>query len=168
MKKDIIIAGVGGQGILSIAAIIGLSAVNSDLFLKQAEVHGMAQRGGSVNSHVRWGERVRSPVIGRSEADVMIALEKLEALRYISMLRPGGTVLVRVGMGTELLDEFRANEKRHAIVSLGVVAASLVLGSEVTVEGVGLNATRTGLLDVLAAMGADVTLRVELLPASSS
>ena len=94
MKYDIILSGVGGQGVLSVGAIIALGAMKAGYFVKQSEVHGMSQRGGSVNSHVRWGATVRSPVIGRGEVDVLVALEKLEALRYITMLRPGGTVLV--------------------------------------------------------------------------
>jgi indolepyruvate ferredoxin oxidoreductase beta subunit len=91
---DFLVAGVGGQGALLASDVVAEVGVRAGYDVKKAEVHGMSQRGGSVNSHVRWGERVRSPVIGRGEADVMIALEKLEALRYISMLRPGGTVLV--------------------------------------------------------------------------
>jgi indolepyruvate ferredoxin oxidoreductase beta subunit len=68
--------------------------VEAGFDVKKAEVHGMAQRGGSVNSHVRWGERVYSPLIGRGEADYLLAFEKLEALRYVGMLRSGGTALV--------------------------------------------------------------------------
>lgn len=94
MKKDIILAGVGGQGILTIAATIGTAAVNSDLFLKQAEVHGMSQRGGDVQSHLRLSsKKIYSDLIPKSKADLIISVEPMEALRYIPMLSPGGWVI---------------------------------------------------------------------------
>ena len=79
MKRDIILAGVGGQGILSIATVIGDAALNEGLYLKQAEVHGMSQRGGSVVTYVKYGEKVFSPIIDEGEADVILAFELLEA-----------------------------------------------------------------------------------------
>lgn len=91
---NFLVVGVGGQGALLASNVLADVGVQAGYDVKKAEVHGMSQRGGSVNSHVRWGARVRSPVIGRGEVDVLVALEKLEALRYITMLRPGGTVLV--------------------------------------------------------------------------
>ena len=91
MKKDIILAGVGGQGILSIAAIIGYAAVESNLFLKQAEVHGMSQRGGDVQSHLRLSsEPVASDLIPQGKADMIISVEPMEALRYLPYLAPEG------------------------------------------------------------------------------
>ncbi|MBN3036720.1 MAG: indolepyruvate oxidoreductase subunit beta [Bacteroidales bacterium] len=91
MKKDIILAGVGGQGILSIAAIIGLVAVDSGLFLKQAEVHGMSQRGGDVQSNLRISDRpVASDLIPAGNADMIISVEPMEGLRYLPMLAPEG------------------------------------------------------------------------------
>ena len=91
MKKDIILAGVGGQGILSIAAIIGYAAVESNLFLKQAEVHGMSQRGGDVQSHLRLSsEPVASDLIPQGKADMIISVEPMEALRYVPYLAPKG------------------------------------------------------------------------------
>jgi indolepyruvate ferredoxin oxidoreductase beta subunit len=95
MKRiNFLVVGVGGQGALLASNVLAEVGVQAGFDVKKAEVHGMSQRGGSVNSHVRWGEKVSSPVIGRGEADLLIALEKLEALRYLSMLRPGGTVMV--------------------------------------------------------------------------
>lgn len=89
MKKDIILAGVGGQGILSIAAIIGHAAVASDLYLKQAEVHGMSQRGGDVQSHLRLSsEEIASDLIPQGKADMIIAVEPMESLRYLPYLSP--------------------------------------------------------------------------------
>ncbi len=91
MKKDIILAGVGGQGILSIAAVISKAAVNSGLFLKQAEVHGMSQRGGDVHSDLRISDRpVASDIIPDGDADLILSVEPMEALRYLPMLAAEG------------------------------------------------------------------------------
>lgn len=84
MKNDIILAGVGGQGILSIAATIGMSAVDAGLNLKQAEVHGMSQRGGDVQSHLRISDKqIYSDLIPKGFADLIISVEPMEALRYL-------------------------------------------------------------------------------------
>jgi indolepyruvate ferredoxin oxidoreductase beta subunit len=91
---NFILAGVGGQGTLLASNVVAQVGVEAGLDVKKAEVHGMAQRGGSVNSHVRWGEVIRSPLIAQGEVDYLVVFEKLEALRYLDMLRPGGTVLV--------------------------------------------------------------------------
>jgi len=94
MKKDIILAGVGGQGILSIAAIIGTAAMGADLYLKQAEVHGMSQRGGDVHSNLRLSDKpVASDLIPKGHADMIIAVEPMEALRYVSMLGENGWLI---------------------------------------------------------------------------
>jgi indolepyruvate ferredoxin oxidoreductase beta subunit len=94
MKKDIILAGVGGQGILSIAAVIGTAAVDSGLFLKQAEVHGMSQRGGDVHSDLRISDKeIASDLIPEGKADMIISVEPMESLRYIPMLNPGGWLI---------------------------------------------------------------------------
>lgn len=94
MKKDIILAGVGGQGILSIATIIGEAATLSGLFLKQAEVHGMSQRGGDVQSNLRLSdERIYSDLIRKGTADLIIAMEPMEALRYVDCLSNDSVVV---------------------------------------------------------------------------
>ncbi len=94
MKKDIILAGVGGQGILSIAATIGMAALKNDLKMKQAEVHGMSQRGGAVESHMRVSDsEIASDLIPKGGADIIIAVEPMEALRYLPYLAPGGWVV---------------------------------------------------------------------------
>ena len=93
MKKDIILSGVGGQGILSIATVIGQAALKDGLYMKQAEVHGMSQRGGSVVTYVRYGKKVYSPVIDKGEADVIISFEKLEAARWLEFLKKDGTII---------------------------------------------------------------------------
>jgi indolepyruvate ferredoxin oxidoreductase, beta subunit len=91
---NFLLAGVGGQGTLLASNVLARVGARAGFDVKKAEVHGMAQRGGSVSSHLRWGQKVLSPLIGRQEVDYLVAFEKLEALRYIGMLRPGGTALV--------------------------------------------------------------------------
>ena len=94
MKKDIILAGVGGQGILSIATIIGSAALEQNLHLKQAEVHGMSQRGGDVQSHLRLSsDPIHSDLIPKGGADLIISLEPMEALRYLPWLAPEGWLI---------------------------------------------------------------------------
>lgn len=91
MKKDIILAGVGGQGILSIAAIIGYAAVQTGLYLKQAEVHGMSQRGGDVQSNLRLSDKpIASDLIPHGKADMILSVEPMESLRYLPFLNPEG------------------------------------------------------------------------------
>jgi indolepyruvate ferredoxin oxidoreductase beta subunit len=91
MKKDIILAGVGGQGILSIATSIGMAAIGSGLHLKQAEVHGMSQRGGDVHSDLRISSNeIASDLIPEGKADMVISVEPMESLRYLPMLAPDG------------------------------------------------------------------------------
>ncbi len=94
MKKDIILAGVGGQGILSIAATIGYAAIDTGLFLKQAEVHGMSQRGGDVQSNLRISDKeISSDLIPKGKADLIISVEPMESLRYLPWLSPNGWLI---------------------------------------------------------------------------
>jgi indolepyruvate ferredoxin oxidoreductase beta subunit len=94
MNRNIILAGVGGQGILTIAAVIGQAAVNRGLFMKQSEVHGMSQRGGDVQSHMRISDKeVFSDLIPEGKADLIISIEPMESLRYTSFLRPDGWII---------------------------------------------------------------------------
>ena len=94
MKKDIILSGVGGQGILSIATVIGEAATAAGLFLKQAEVHGMSQRGGDVQSNLRLSsEVIYSDLIPTGSADLIISMEPMEALRYLPYLASDGRVV---------------------------------------------------------------------------
>lgn len=94
MKTDIILAGVGGQGILSIATVIGAAALADGLYLKQAEVHGMSQRGGDVQSNLRISSQpIASDLIPLAAADVIISLEPMEALRYVPYLSPEGWII---------------------------------------------------------------------------
>ena len=94
MTIDIILAGVGGQGILSIATVIGTAAVKQGLFLKQAETHGMSQRGGDVQSHLRISDKeIASDLIPFGKADLIVSVEPMESLRYLPMLSPEGWVI---------------------------------------------------------------------------
>jgi len=94
MKIDIILAGVGGQGILSIATVIGSAAVKQGLYLKQAEVHGMSQRGGDVQSHLRISDKeIASDLIPFGKADLVVSVEPMESLRYLPMLSVEGWVI---------------------------------------------------------------------------
>ena len=94
MKTDIILCGVGGQGILSIATIIGEAAMNENLYIKQAEVHGMSQRGGDVQSNLRISsEPIASDLIAKGGADVIISMEPMEALRYLPYLSKEGWII---------------------------------------------------------------------------
>jgi indolepyruvate ferredoxin oxidoreductase beta subunit len=91
MKNNIVIAGVGGQGILAIAAIIGIAAVDNELYIKQSEVHGMSQRGGDVQSHLRLSDKpVFSDLIPFGKADIIISMEPMECLRYLPWISKEG------------------------------------------------------------------------------
>ena len=91
---NFLLVGVGGQGTLLASDILAELGVRLGYDTKKAEIHGMSQRGGSVTSYVRWGGQVFSPIIVKGEVDILVAFEKLEALRYLDQLRPGGIVLV--------------------------------------------------------------------------
>ena len=91
---NFVLAGVGGQGTLLASEVVAQTGLYLGLDVKKSEVHGMAQRGGAVISHVRWGEKVASPLCEKGTADYLIAQEMLESLRWIDYLRPGGTVVI--------------------------------------------------------------------------
>jgi indolepyruvate ferredoxin oxidoreductase, beta subunit len=94
MKYDIILCGVGGQGILSVAAVIAQAAMDSGFEVRQSEVHGMAQRGGAVQAHLRIADAdIHSDLIGLGRADMILSMEPLEALRYLDYLGTGGIVV---------------------------------------------------------------------------
>jgi len=131
MKSDIVLSGVGGQGILSIAAIIGLAAVENNLYLKQSEVHGMSQRGGDVQSHLRLsGKPISSDLIPYGKADLIISVEPMESLRYLPWLSKSGWLVTNstpfVNISDyppvdEILKEIR-KIKNHRIVDADTIA----------------------------------------------
>lgn len=92
--KNIMIVGVGGQGTLLASRILGNAVISEGYDVKVSEVHGMSQRGGSVVTYVKYGDKVYSPIIDRGEADIILAFEKLEAARALPYLKKGGTVIL--------------------------------------------------------------------------
>ena len=94
MTKNVMIVGVGGQGSLLASKLLGYLLLNEGYDVKVSEVHGMSQRGGSVVTYVRFGEKVYSPVIDKGEADFIVSFEKLEAARYVEYLKKGGRIVV--------------------------------------------------------------------------
>lgn len=124
MKTDIILAGVGGQGILSIATILGTAALRGGLYLKQAEVHGMSQRGGDVMSCLRLSsDPIASDLIPMGGADIIVSLEPMEALRYVQWLSPQGWIVtntvpfVNIPNYPEMADVMAALESRDNVIS---------------------------------------------------
>jgi len=114
MKTDLILAGVGGQGILSIAAIVGAAAIEKGLFLKQSETHGMSQRGGAVVSHLRIADRpIASDLIPLGTADVILSVEPMESLRYLPFLSAQGWLVSNSTMFRNISDypDFELIEK---------------------------------------------------------
>ena len=93
MTKNIMIVGVGGQGSLMASKLLGHLLLQEGYDVKVSEVHGMSQRGGSVVTYVRFGEKVYSPIIDKGEADVIVSFEKLEAARYVEYLKPDGRII---------------------------------------------------------------------------
>ena len=119
MNKNIIIAGVGGQGILTIAAIIDLAAMELGLHVKQAEVHGMSQRGGAVESHLRISsEEIYSDLIPLGKANLILSIEPMEALRYLPFLAPEGMIVA----ATEPYDNIPNYPDREEL--MGVIGES--------------------------------------------
>ena len=94
MTKSMLLVGVGGQGTILTAKVLVAGLMKAGYDVKMSEVHGMSQRGGSVSTQVHWGEKVNSPVIGKGAADMVVAFEKMEAVRYADYLKPDGVVVI--------------------------------------------------------------------------
>ena len=92
--KNILLVGVGGQVTILASKILSEGLVNAGYDVKMSEIHGMSQRGGSVSTQIRYGDKVFSPIIGRGQADVIVAFEKIEALRWLDHLKPGGKIVI--------------------------------------------------------------------------
>ena len=134
MKNDIILSGVGGQGILLIASIIGLAAVECNLFLKQSEVHGMSQRGGDVQSHLRLSDRmIASDLIPHGRADIIISVEPMESLRYLPWLSETGWIVTNSNPFINIKDYPPIDEilleirkvKNHIIIDADLIAKEI-------------------------------------------
>ncbi len=116
MKYDVILAGVGGQGVLSLAAVIALGAMKGGLQVRQSEVHGMAQRGGAVQAHLRLSDRgIAADLVGRGRADLILGMEPVESLRYLAFLGPGG-VLITAGEPVRNIPDYPELAEVHAQV----------------------------------------------------
>ena len=137
--KNIMIVGVGGQGTLLTSRILGGITVDAGFDVKLSEVHGMAQRGGSVVTFVRYGEKVAEPIVEEGQADVLIAFERLEALRYAHFLKKDGAIVVNdwridpitvvTGMA-EYPDNIIENlEKEHKVFKVNAMEEALKLGN---------------------------------------
>lgn len=92
--KNILLAGVGGQGIILASKILATGLISAGYDVKMSEVHGMAQRGGSVTTQVRFGEKVYSPIIGKGQADILVSFEEMETAKWMEFLKPDGKVVV--------------------------------------------------------------------------
>ena len=129
--KNMMIVGVGGQGTLLASKLLGRLLLGKGFDVKVSEVHGMSQRGGSVVTYVRWGEQVRSPIIDKGQADVILSFELLEAARYTEYLKPGGKIITNtqqvnpmpVITGAAVYPEDLAEKMRAAGVDLDAVDA---------------------------------------------
>ncbi|MHB8055918.1 MAG: indolepyruvate oxidoreductase subunit beta [Candidatus Aminicenantales bacterium] len=127
-KQDIILAGVGGQGILSIAFVIDNAALKEGLNVKQAEVHGMAQRGGAVQSHLRLStERIWSDLIPRGGADLILSVEPLEALRYLDFLKPNGKIVTSSNPFVNIPDY---PDKEAVLAKVRAIPGSVIVDAE--------------------------------------
>ena len=163
MKTDIILAGVGGQGILSIAASLGAAALNEDYYLKQAETHGMSQRGGAVVSHLRISDKpIFSDLIPQGGADIILSVEPMESLRYLAYLSKKGSLVTNIAefknipnypeldetfekLGKEVnvvrIDADKiareiGNSKASNMVMLGAASPFIAIHQEVIVKGI--------------------------------
>ena len=173
MKKDIILAGVGGQGILSIASCIGIAAVEKNLFLKQAEVHGMSQRGGDVQSHLRLSSKeIASDLIPEGKADLIISIEPMEALRYLPMLAKDGVIITASEPFINIpnypaIDDIYAELKKHNAIVVdaeqiakerGTVRAAnmVILGAAVPFLGLDMETVENSIRTQFGNKGQDV------------
>jgi len=171
MKSDIILAGVGGQGIISIAAAIGNAALSKDLYMKQAEVHGMSQRGGSVQSTLRISSKpIASDLVPYGAADMVLAIEPMESLRYLSFLKEEGWLVtnsvpfLNIANYPELdsiIAEIKKIEK-HVIIDADAIAAEVATkrASNMVMLGAGslfidleVEAIQEGIRQIFAAKG---------------
>ena len=186
MKKDIILSGVGGQGILSIATIIGAAAVELGMHLKQAEVHGMSQRGGDVQSHLRISDNpINSDLIPQGKADLIISVEPMEALRYLPWLSQEGWLITSTEPfinvpnypETEKVLEEVKKVKQHVVLEAEKIAKDLgnvraanmvILGAASPYLGIAFDKLEAAIREVFGRKGEDiVNLNLEALRAGA-
>lgn len=153
MTRNIVIVGVGGQGTLLASKVLGRLAMAQDLAVKVSEVHGMAQRGGGVITHVRFGETVHAPLVAEGEADVVVAFEPLEALRSLPYLKPEGVVITSTRPILPMpVITGAAVYPQDALETLAASAKLIALDAQALAEGANApRAVNIVLLGVLAA-----------------
>lgn len=174
MKTNIILAGVGGQGILTIAAAIGIVAVNNNLYIKQAEVHGMSQRGGDVQSNLRISDKpIFSDLIPKGHADIILSVEPMEALRYLPYLKKNGYVITNIVPFNNIsnypetsliLDKINELTNKIALDAdniareVGSVKSSniVMLGAAIPFIGLTLNDLKNGVKELFSKKGEDI------------
>lgn len=162
MIKSLLFVGVGGQGIILASKILTEGLVKYGFDVKMSEVHGMAQRGGSVTTQVRFGEKVYSPLIGDGEADVIVSFEKIEAARWIKYLKKGGTLVINdyeiypqsvlVGQETypdNVIDELKKSVENVVVLNAAQVAENLgnIKAQNIVLLGALIKALGVGNLD---------------------
>lgn len=174
MIKNIILAGVGGQGILTIASIIDLAAMHSGLNVKQAEVHGMSQRGGDVQSNLRISdEEIYSDLIPKGKADIILAMEPLEALRYISFLQKDGIIITASAPfknipnypdENQVIDTIKNSGFKYVIIDSEEIAKNLserslnvvIAGAVAPIIGIDSNVMKDSVKELFAAKGEEI------------
>ncbi len=178
MKKDIILAGVGGQGILSIATVLGEAALTEGLHIKQAEVHGMSQRGGDVQSNLRLSsDEIHSDLIPKGKVDIIIALEPMESLRYVQELAQDGWI-VTSSIPFVNIDNYPDHEevRRHLdalphVITLDVeeiakgagaptqAANMVLLGASVPMLGIDLEKIKAAVVKIFSRKGEEIVAK---------
>jgi indolepyruvate ferredoxin oxidoreductase beta subunit len=176
MKADIILAGVGGQGILSIAASIGMAALNNQLYIKQAEVHGMSQRGGAVQSNLRISDRpIASDLIPMGNADLILSVEPMESLRYLPYLSPHGWLVTNSNPylnipdypDVEAIKEQIAVHPNHVLLDVDKMASDLgsskvsnmvILGAATPFIGIPYEHFESGIRAIFGLKGEEMVL----------
>lgn len=150
MKCDILFAGVGGQGVLSMAAVIGRAAILEGLHAKQSEVHGMSQRGGSVQAHLRISDgEIASDLIPRGSADLILSMEPVESLRYVAWLKPSGAIVTAANAVVNIPDY---PDLDAVIARVRTLPNAVVVEAERLAEEAGdLQATNTVMVGAAAA-----------------
>ncbi len=175
MKSDIILSGVGGQGILSIAATIGTAALKSNLYMKQSEVHGMSQRGGAVYSNLRVSDKpIASDLIPRNSADIIISVEPMESLRYIHYLKDDGWLITSSNPFVnikdypdkdKLFEELKQKVKNLVIIDADKIAKEIkskrssnivMLGAASPYIGIDIDKYKEALQDIFGRKGQDI------------
>lgn len=174
MKKDIILSGVGGQGILSIATVIGYAAIKDGLFMKQAEVHGMSQRGGDVQSHMRISDKeIFSDLIPFGGADIILSIEPMESLRYLPYLSKDGWLITNKTPfnnisnypETEKIEEEISKVKNHILIDADDIAKKLgspmsmnmvMIGAASSFVGIEFEKLENGIRFIFGRKGEDV------------